>query len=121
SLLQLVLDHQIRQTLTVCMEVLWGAKEVEATRQNLAWPFEPFHVPEDVKSHWSRHVEKGAAVEAKWKAKFAEYENKYPVEAAEFKTLIPGKLPEGWEKALPVRIWGCFLLIMNIPVKFSRL
>jgi len=26
-----------------------GAKEVEATRQNLGWPYEPFFVPEDVK------------------------------------------------------------------------
>jgi transketolase len=26
-----------------------GAKEVDATRQNLGWPYEPFHVPEDVK------------------------------------------------------------------------
>jgi transketolase len=26
-----------------------GAKEVDATRKNLAWPYEPFHVPEDVK------------------------------------------------------------------------
>lgn len=26
-----------------------GAKEVEATRLNLGWPYEPFHVPEDVK------------------------------------------------------------------------
>ena len=26
-----------------------GAKEVEATRSNLGWPYEPFHVPEDVK------------------------------------------------------------------------
>ena len=25
-----------------------GAKEVEATRSNLGWPYEPFHVPEDV-------------------------------------------------------------------------
>ncbi|KAJ7007487.1 transketolase chloroplastic-like [Populus alba x Populus x berolinensis] len=24
-----------------------GAKEVDATRQNLGWPYEPFHVPED--------------------------------------------------------------------------
>ncbi|KAL0373303.1 UNVERIFIED_CONTAM: Transketolase, chloroplastic [Sesamum radiatum] len=27
-----------------------GAKEVEATRKNLGWPYEPFHVPEDVKN-----------------------------------------------------------------------
>lgn len=26
-----------------------GAKEVEATRKNLGWAHEPFHVPEDVK------------------------------------------------------------------------
>ncbi|CAN4097368.1 unnamed protein product [Withania somnifera] len=41
-----------------------GAKEVEATRQNLGWPYEPFHVPEDVQSHWSRHVPEGAALES---------------------------------------------------------
>ncbi|KAK4397473.1 Transketolase, chloroplastic [Sesamum angolense] len=51
-----------------------GAKEVEATRKNLGWPYEPFHVPEDVKKHWSRHVPEGAAFEAEWNAKFAEYE-----------------------------------------------
>lgn len=28
-----------------------GAKEVDATRKNLGWPFEPFHVPEDVKKY----------------------------------------------------------------------
>lgn len=28
-----------------------GAKEVDATRQNLGWPYEPFHVPEEVKKY----------------------------------------------------------------------
>ncbi|CAA0820885.1 Transketolase-2- chloroplastic [Striga hermonthica] len=78
-----------------------GAKEVEATRQNLGWPYEPFHVPEDVKNHWSRHVAGGAAFEAEWNAKFSEYEKKYPEEAAELKSIITGELPAGWEKALP--------------------
>ncbi|KAG8391650.1 hypothetical protein BUALT_Bualt01G0209400 [Buddleja alternifolia] len=78
-----------------------GAKEVEATRKNLGWPYEPFHVPEDVKKHWSRHVSEGAAFEAEWNAKIAEYENKYPEEAAELKSIITGQLPTGWEKALP--------------------
>lgn len=31
-----------------------GAKEVDATRQNLGWPYEPFHVPEDVKKYGYR-------------------------------------------------------------------
>ncbi|KAG6403277.1 hypothetical protein SASPL_135494 [Salvia splendens] len=78
-----------------------GAKEVEATRQNLGWPYEPFHVPEDVKSHWSRHTHEGAAFEAEWNAMFAEYEKKYPEESAELKSIITGALPAGWEKALP--------------------
>ena len=28
-----------------------GTKEVDATRKNLGWPYEPFHVPEDVKKY----------------------------------------------------------------------
>ncbi|KAK5775993.1 hypothetical protein PVK06_043950 [Gossypium arboreum] len=79
-----------------------GAKEVDATRKNLVWPHEPFHVPEDVKGHWSRLVQQGAALEAEWNAKFAEYEKKYKDEAAELKLIITAELPAGWEKALPV-------------------
>ncbi|XP_010692960.2 transketolase, chloroplastic [Beta vulgaris subsp. vulgaris] len=78
-----------------------GAKEVEATRSNLGWPHEPFHVSEDVKKHWSRHTPEGAALEAEWNAKFAEYERKYKDEAAELKSIITGELPSGWENALP--------------------
>ncbi|KAH7692520.1 Transketolase bacterial-like protein [Dioscorea alata] len=78
-----------------------GAKEVDATRQNLGWPYEPFHVPEDVKSHWSRHIPHGAALEEAWNAKFAEYERKYAEEAAELKSIITGELPAGWVEALP--------------------
>ncbi|CAN0842517.1 Transketolase, chloroplastic [Linum grandiflorum] len=78
-----------------------GAKEVDATRKNLGWPHEPFHVPEDVKKHWSRHVRAGASLEAEWNGKFAEYEKKYEEEAAVLKSIISGELPTGWEKALP--------------------
>lgn len=54
--------------------------------------------------HWSRHVADGAALEAEWNAKFAEYEKKYKEEAAELKSIVTGELPAGWEKALPVGI-----------------
>ncbi|GJV70150.1 transketolase, chloroplastic [Tanacetum coccineum] len=87
-----------------------GAKEVDATRQNLGWPYDPFHVPDDVtagvemggaarlcnRSKWV-----GASLEAEWNAKFAEYQKKYAEEAVEFKSIIDGVLPVGWEKALP--------------------
>ncbi|RWW21669.1 hypothetical protein GW17_00014169 [Ensete ventricosum] len=54
-----------------------------------------------LRDHWSRHVPEGAALEAEWNAKFAEYEEKYKEDAAELKTIISGELPAGWEKALP--------------------
>ncbi|XP_002991185.2 transketolase, chloroplastic [Selaginella moellendorffii] len=79
-----------------------GSKEVDATRKNLGWPYEPFVVPEEVKSHWSKHTKLGADLEAQWEASLAAYEKKYPTEAAEFKQLISGELPDGWDKALPV-------------------
>ncbi|MCO5603398.1 hypothetical protein L7F22_057548 [Adiantum nelumboides] len=78
-----------------------GTKEVEATRHNLGWPYEPFIVPEDVRSYWSRHTKEGANLEAEWNERVAAYEQKYPQEASELKGLISGKLSEGWEKALP--------------------
>nr|GFC13172.1 transketolase, chloroplastic [Tanacetum cinerariifolium] len=78
-----------------------GAKEVEATRKNLKWVHEPFHVPEDVKTHWSRHIYEGSDLEAEWNKMFAAFEKKYKDDAAELKGLIRGELPVGWEKALP--------------------
>lgn len=105
-----------------------GGKEVDATRQNLGWPYDPFFVPEDVKryiststllskqsyiefilngiwfsSHWSQHIPDGAALEAEWTAKFSDYEKKYSEDAAELKQIISGEFPAGWENALPVR------------------
>uniref|UniRef100_M8BZD4 transketolase n=1 Tax=Aegilops tauschii TaxID=37682 RepID=M8BZD4_AEGTA len=72
-----------------------GSKEVEATRKNLSWAHEPFHVPDEVKRHWAHHLDEGASLEAEWNAKFAEYEKKYQHEAAELNSIISGKLPDG--------------------------
>jgi transketolase len=78
-----------------------GLKEVEATRSNLKWHHEPFHVPDEVQRHWSHHVSEGASLEAEWNKKFAEYEKKYHQEAAELKTIISEERPSGWDSALP--------------------
>ncbi|KAF7013651.1 unnamed protein product [Triticum aestivum] len=78
-----------------------GSKEVEATRKNLSWAHEPFHVPDEVKRHWAHHLDEGASLEAEWNAKFAEYEKKYQHEAAELNSIVSGKLPDGWDNALP--------------------
>jgi transketolase len=78
-----------------------GTKEVDATRQNLGWDYEPFFVPEEVKSHWSKHIDLGAKLESDWEASLEAYTQKYPEEAAEFKQLVSLELPEGWASALP--------------------
>ncbi|PPR84100.1 hypothetical protein GOBAR_AA36609 [Gossypium barbadense] len=51
-----------------------GAMEVDATRKNLTWPHEPFHVPKD-----------GATLETEWNVKF-------------LKLIITGKLSTRWKK-----------------------
>ncbi|TBR58444.1 transketolase [Mastigocladus laminosus UU774] len=78
-----------------------GGDEVTATRNNLGWEHEPFDIPEDALKHFRKAVERGAEYESQWNKVFADYKAKYPQEAAELERQISGKLPEGWEKALP--------------------
>ncbi len=79
-----------------------GVDEVKATKQNLKWPLEPdFFVPEEAGAHFSSAIEAGKQAEAEWNERFAAYKAEYPTEAAELEMLIEGRLPEGWESALP--------------------
>ncbi|AOY82072.1 transketolase [Moorena producens JHB] len=78
-----------------------GGDEVEATRKHLGWEYEPFVVPDDALNHFRKAVERGTEAEAAWNQTLADYKAKYPEQAAEFEQITSGKLPEGWEKALP--------------------
>lgn len=79
-----------------------GGDEVKLTRENLGWEHEPFVVPEDALKHFRKAVERGAQLETDWNKIWADYKAKYAEDAAEFERLLSGKLPEGWEKTLPV-------------------
>lgn len=79
-----------------------GGAEVEATRKNLGWNYEPFVIPEDSLSHFRQALDRGAQDESQWNQTLAQYKSKYPEDAAKFERLLSGKLPEGWDKALPV-------------------
>jgi transketolase len=79
-----------------------GGDEVKLTRENLGWSYEPFTLPEDALGHMRKAVERGASLESNWNSLFATYKAKYPMEAAEIERMHSGKLPEGWEKTLPV-------------------
>jgi transketolase len=78
-----------------------GGEEVQATRENLGWNYEPFVVPDEVYAYFHQAIARGASLQAEWEETLATYKTKYPQEAAQFETLISGKLPENWADCLP--------------------
>lgn len=60
-----------------------GKKEVLAAREQLAWPHEPFVIPDDIYAAWDSR-EKGHLAEIAWNAVFVKYETRYPELAKEF-------------------------------------
>ncbi|CUA80334.1 transketolase [Anoxybacillus suryakundensis] len=85
-----------------------GKDEIKLTKQAYKWTFEEdFYVPDEVYAHFEKVVkEAGEKKEAEWNALFAEYEKAYPDLAKQLRMAIDGKLPEGWEKELPVYVEG---------------
>jgi transketolase len=78
-----------------------GTDEVKLTRENLGWSHPPFELPADALAHMRKAVDRGANYQAEWEKTHADYKAKYPQEAAEFDRFVSGKLPDGWEGALP--------------------
>ncbi|GBD32766.1 Transketolase [bacterium HR33] len=79
-----------------------GEEEVRLTKENLGWPWkEPFYVPEEVLSEWRKCSERGPLLEAEWRERLERYAKAYPEEARELERRLEGKLPEGWEEAIP--------------------
>jgi len=64
-------------------------------------PEETFAVPDATKDVYSKMIKQGASYEEEWNKLFKSYSEKYPAEAAEITRRMEGRLPEGWEKALP--------------------
>jgi transketolase len=80
-----------------------GAEEVRRTKAVMHWPEEPaFYVPEDALEHWREALDRGAALEADWRARFAAYAAEHPELAREFEQWHSGALPEGWDREFPV-------------------
>ena len=78
-----------------------GGEEVKATRENLGWEYGEFEVPDDALKHFRKAVDRGAEYESEWNKVWETYKIKYAADAAVLERMISGKLPEGWEKALP--------------------
>jgi transketolase len=77
--------------------------EINGAKQNLGWPSAPkFLIPGDVLDHFREAVSAGEALEKKWYGRFLAYKAEMPDLAFELSRRLSGRLPEGWENALPV-------------------
>lgn len=80
-----------------------GQDEVKLTKEYYKWEHEDFLVPDEVyKDFETKIVENGKAVEQDWKELFDSYKKAYPELGQELEDAINNKLPEGWDKDLPV-------------------
>lgn len=65
-------------------------------------PEESFVVPNEVYELYHGHGAEGAAKEAEWNQLLSKYKNEHKELGADLQRRLDGKLPEGWEKKLPV-------------------
>jgi transketolase len=77
-------------------------EEIEAAKQKVGWPLDPkFYIPKDVLDHFREAVTKGEILEREWYGNFLDYKAELPDLATELSRRLSGRLPEGWEAALP--------------------
>lgn len=70
-----------------------GMDEIALARDTLGWEnSEPFAISDEIYQAWNAKVA-GQAKEDKWNAQFADYQAKYPSEAAELQRRLSGELP----------------------------
>jgi transketolase len=79
-----------------------GPEEVKAAKENLGWPADPpFCIPVEALEHFRQALDNGKRAEAEWNVRFAPYEKAFPDLAREFRQVIRGELPSGWDADMP--------------------
>ncbi|MDX3691689.1 transketolase [Streptomyces europaeiscabiei] len=80
-----------------------GEDEVAATKRVLGFDSgRTFDVADDVFAHTRRALDRGAEAHAAWDKRIAEWRAARPERGRLFDRVVAGRLPEGWEQALPV-------------------
>jgi transketolase len=80
-----------------------GADEIKLVKKFYGWPLEPdFYVPDAARAEFLECVKRGADYETDWQRRFDTYAKANPAKAADFKAMLAGELPAGWDKDLPV-------------------
>jgi transketolase len=79
-----------------------GPDEVRLTKEAYGWdPDKTFYVPDEARDVFRRAIDEGTSRVAEWEAQLAAYAEAFPAEAAELKRRVAGRLPDGWDAALP--------------------
>ena len=80
-----------------------GEEEIKLTKEGMGWPsLEPFYVPEEAVDHFRGIcVPRGEEFEADWRERFESYAQDHPEPAEEYRRMIAGKLPAGWDSEVP--------------------
>ncbi|WP_312818135.1 transketolase [Kaistella carnis] len=80
-----------------------GKDEVRLVKENFGFdPDKDFIVPEEVLDFYRKAGKKSAKKEDDWNELYKNYKKRHPDLAKEYEDITAGKLPEGWEKKLPV-------------------
>ncbi len=79
-----------------------GEDEIIAAKRFYRFPSEePFFVPEDALKHFRTSIERGAAQQQEWTARFDHYRADFPELAAEFERIISDRRPPNWDADVP--------------------
>ena len=80
-----------------------GDDEVAAAKRFYGWPEDArFLVPDEVAAWRDEMVGRGRELQARWLEVMDAYRQDHPAEAAELERVVAGRLPDGWQEALPV-------------------
>ncbi|TDG37001.1 transketolase [Pedobacter changchengzhani] len=80
-----------------------GVEEVKLVKENFGFdPDKSFDVAPEVLDFYKIAGEKSAKNESDWNELYQNYKVRHPDLAKEYEDITAGKLPEGWEKKLPV-------------------
>ncbi|WP_030924863.1 transketolase [Streptomyces sp. NRRL B-24720] len=79
-----------------------GAEEIAATKRVLGFdPEQSFQVEPEVLAHAREALDRGVEAHAAWDKQIAEWRTADPERAKLFDRVVTGRLPDGWEAALP--------------------
>ena len=80
-----------------------GPDAIKATKAAYGWPLTDFYVPEGVCETVSEAMkDRVRPLVADWEAMVDRYGQAHPALAEELRAMLAGKLPEGWDRSLPV-------------------